>query len=115
MDSKMIQSDNEHQNHTKELKHLFDNLLVFFIVVYVLKFWNYLIIPQFPFAQIILVVWTILLGIHLVLFFLSTGILGEEFENIPVKSIAKDLLNQIKSRNNMLMKSLQRKESNSKP
>ena len=63
-------------------------------------------------SGVIIFVWTIILGVHLLLFFLSTGVLGKEYENVPVKVIAQDLLNMVKDRNSSFKKSITRKEPN---
>lgn len=105
-------NDPNHQHTTDELKYFFKHLLLFFFVTYVFKFWNYLMFPTFPLAQVIYVVWTIILGVHLLLFFLSTGIIGADYENKPVKSIAKELLDLIKERNNIFAKRFQKEPAN---
>jgi hypothetical protein len=103
-----------HEHTSDELKFLFKHLLLFFVVTYVFKFWNYLIFPAFPLAQIIFVLWTIILGVHLLLFFLSTGIIGDDYENKPVKIIAKELLDQIKDRNHIFTRKLKKEPISTK-
>ena len=106
------ETNHEHTSH--ELRNLFKHLLLFFVVTYVFKFWNYLMFPAFPLAQIIFVLWTILLGVHLLLFFLSTGIIGEAYENKPVKSIALELVDLIKERNTVFLKKFKKEHNNPK-
>lgn len=105
-------NESNHEHTSDELKNLFKHLLLYFLVTYVFKFWNYLMFPGFPFAQIIFVVWTIILGVHLLLFFLSTGIMGKDYENRPVRSIAKELIDMIKERNDIFAKKLKREPAN---
>lgn len=104
-------SDNLEQ-HTDEIKFLFKHLLLFLVINFGLKFWNMAMFPNFYWSGVIIFVWTIILGVHLLLFFLSTGVLGKEYENVPVKVIAQDLLNMVKDRNSSFKKSITRKEPN---
>jgi hypothetical protein len=94
----------EHQ--TNETKFLFKHLLLFLLVTMVVKFWNMAMFSNIPWSGIIIFIWTVILGLHLLLFFLSTGILGKDYENVPVKVIAKQLINMIKERNTHFRKSI---------
>lgn len=98
------------EHHTEEIKLLFKHLLLFLVINFGLKFWNMAMFPEFSWSSIIIFVWTIILGIHLLLFFLSTGILGQQYENVPVRVIAKELLDMVKERNRSFRKSISRQK-----
>jgi hypothetical protein len=98
------------EHHTKEVKLLFKHLLLFLVINFGMKFWNMAMFPQYSWSGVIIFIWTIILGVHLLLFFLSTGVFGKEFENVPVKVIAKKLLDMVKDRNNTFKKSMTRQE-----
>lgn len=99
------------QHDVDEIKLLFKHLLIFLVVVMIMKFWNMAIFPTFSWSGVIMLVWTVILGIHLLLFFLSTGVLGKEYENVPVREIARRLFNTIKDRNASFRKSITRKSN----
>ena len=90
-----------------ETKNLFKHLIIFIVVSFVLRFWNMVLFVEFPWSQFIIVPWIVILSIHLLLFFMSTGIIGDNYENTPVKQIAKDLLQVIKDRNLKFRKNIQ--------
>lgn len=87
------------EHNTSELRILFKHLILFLIVALILRFWNMIIFVSFPWSQIIIVLWIVILSIHLILFFMSTGVMGVEYENIPVKLLTKRLIDMIKQRN----------------
>lgn len=98
--------DQNFEHSTHEIRQLFIHLVIFLVVIFVLRFWNMVMLPGVPWSSVILIIWTIFLAIHLLLFFLSTGILGGEYENVPVKVIARELIYMIKERNLSFKKNL---------
>jgi len=94
---------------TKEIRQLFKHLVLFLVVALVLRLWNMIMFTGFPWAQFVIIPWIVILSLHLLLFFMSTGIIGAEYENVPVRLLAQNLLNMIKNRN------LRFKESLNKP
>ena len=92
----MNPNNNEHSVY--ETKQLFKHLILFLVVTMVLRLWNIIMFGAVPWSRIIIVVWTIILSIHLLLFFLSTGVLGDKYENIPVKVIADRLMDTVNER-----------------
>lgn len=98
------------ENHTEETKLLFKHLLLFLVINFGMKFWNMAMFPEFSWSSIIIFIWTIILGLHLLLFFLSTGVFGQEYENVPVKVIANQLLDMIKERNTNFRKNISKQK-----
>lgn len=95
-------------NQASEVKFLFKHLLLFLLVSSVLRFWNMVMFVSFPWSQFIILPWIVLLSIHLLLFFMSTGVLGSEYENVPVKTLAQNLINKVRKRNSRFKSSLNR-------
>lgn len=86
-------------HNTKEIRQLFVHLLLFLLVAVVLRIWNMVMFGGFPWSQFIIIPWIAILALHLLLFFMSTGIIGTEYENVPVRQLVSDLLQMIKARN----------------
>lgn len=97
--------------NTQEVRLLFKHLLLFLLVALVLRLWNMFLFVSFPWSQFIIVPWIVILSVHLLLFFMSTGIIGQEYENIPVKTLARNLLKMVKERNLRFKESLNRPSS----
>ncbi len=93
-------------NQTAEVKFLFKHLLLFLLVGGAVRIWNMAFFVSFPWSQFIIIPWIALLAVHLILFFMSTGVLGSEYENVPVRSLAGRLFNKIKERNSMFKKNM---------
>lgn len=86
-------------HNTKEIRQLFIHLLLFLLIAGVLRIWNMIMFVGFTWSQFIIVPWIAILALHLLLFFMSTGIIGTEYENVPVRQLVSDLLQMIKARN----------------
>ena len=102
-------------NQASEVKFLFKHLLLFLLVSSVLRFWNMVMFVSFPWSQFIILPWIVLLSIHLLLFFMSTGALGSEYENVPVKTLAQNLINKVRERNSRFKSSLDRPTTPNNP
>lgn len=102
--------DQSTEHHAIETKSLFKHLLLFLVVQLVLRAWNMVMFPSIPWSGVILIIWTVILALHLVLFFLSTGVLGKEYENVPVNTIANKLFVLVKERNASFKQSFAKKK-----
>lgn len=101
-------SPKRNMHNEKELRLLFKHLILYLVVITTLKILNMIFIPFIAWSQLVLIVWTFILATHLVLFFVTTGVIGTDYEGKPVKVIAQEIWQTIKLRNQDFKNSIQK-------